>query len=1015
LLEPDLKGKVEEPRFYFDTKEEKSLAALDYLMLTSGWRRFTWEQVLADHLPALANNGERAVVRGTILDAYTGQPVPHASITAPNSKVAQLADKGGKFTIDQMDLALDRNLIVTADKYGQMNPAVMDYNQDVIVYLYPIQYGYLEGAGDGAFDDFAGGAEEEAMELDNVVIAQPRREMRNAGAANAPMMMKAADRPMPLGAAGNAKAAAKAPMAAPVRDMNRPDVAEKKRKAEDRNIALADPGILPQPHDPDPKQKNEPKADQVAMKDLENGRDGDFEDGIAADERMNAIFAADKIAAEIQAQPAQYHRARQFAAPVYAGKEYVAPDKRSDFRQTLFWEPNVKVDRTGKAVLEFFNSDEISSFRAIAEGISADGAVGRAEMVFFTQLPFSMQARVPVEVASGDNMVVPVVLKNNTETTLSGTLHVIPPAGLEAITTTGSVISIPAGMAQTVHLAYKVKHQPGEEVFNIAFAGAGHTDAFEQKLKIVAQGFPVALSFAGNEATKTYKMNIADVVPGSISASFTAFPSVVTDLVKGIESILQEPYGCFEQTSMSSYPNAMVMSYMKEQDDVDPAIMKRASDLLERGYKRLTTFETKEKGYEWFGSAPGHEALTAYGLMQFNDYSKVMDGVDQGMVKRTSDWLLSRRDGKGGFQRNPRALDQFGGADQNVTNAYLAYALSEAGNKGILPEAEAAFENAMKDKDPYQLALVANAMFNLGQAAKGQQAVSAMMGTQKADGSFEGTKGSITRSGGISLKVETTSLAVLAMLAGGHPDPKGLESAVKSIVAARSGAGGFGSTQGTVLGLKALVAYASYAKKTDEAGQIEIYVDGKKVAEQAYEAGRREAVEIKGLEAYLGQGQHTLEVKYKGCKNPLPHAIAVNYHTNLPNSAKECVVGLKTKLSTDKVAMGGTVRLSATLTNRTKEGQPMTMAILGLPAGLSAQPWQLKEMQEKKVFDFYEITGNNVVCYYRQMAPGEVREINLDLKAEIPGQYTAPASSAYLYYTAEYKDWVGMPSIMVTN
>jgi hypothetical protein len=392
-----------------------------------------------------------------------------------------------------------------------------------------------------------------------------------------------------------------------------------------------------------------------------------------------------------------------------------------------------------------------------------------------------------------------------------------------------------------------------------------------------------------------------------------------------------------------------------------------------------------------------------------------MGGVDPGMVQRTTDWLVSRRDNKGGFQRNPRALDQFGGADQDVTNAYLVYALSEVNHKDILLEANAAFDKAQQSKDPYQLALVSIAMFNLGQQAKGQQALSTLMTTQKGDGTFVGTKGSITRSGGISLQVETTSLAVIAMLKSAHPDPKALEGAVKGIVNARSGTGGFGSTQGTILGLKALVAYSKYAKKTDEAGLVEIYIDGRKVAEQAYEAGRREPVEIKGLEAYIGQGSHSLEVKYKGVKNPLPYAVAVNYHTHLPNSSKDCVVGLKTRLSTDKVAMGGTVRLSATLTNRTQEGQPMTMAILGLPAGLSAQPWQLKEMQEHKSFDFYEITGNNVVCYYRQMAPGEVREINLDLKADIPGQYTAPASSAYLYYTSEYKDWVGMPTITVTN
>jgi hypothetical protein len=91
----------------------------------------------------------------------------------------------------------------------------------------------------------------------------------------------------------------------------------------------------------------------------------------------------------------------------------------------------------------------------------------------------------------------------------------------------------------------------------------------------------------------------------------------------------------------------------------------------------------------------------------------------------------------------------------------------------------------------------------------------------------------------------------------------------------------------------------------------------------------------------------------------------------------------------------------------------MTMAIIGLPAGLVAQPWQLKEMQEKKVFDFYEISGSEVIFYYRQMKPGEVRTINLDCKAEIAGTYTPPASRAYLYYTNEHKMWMSLKPVRI--
>ena len=89
------------------------------------------------------------------------------------------------------------------------------------------------------------------------------------------------------------------------------------------------------------------------------------------------------------------------------------------------------------------------------------------------------------------------------------------------------------------------------------------------------------------------------------------------------------------------------------------------------------------------------------------------------------------------------------------------------------------------------------------------------------------------------------------------------------------------------------------------------------------------------------------------------------------------------------------------------------MAIIGIPAGFTVQPWQLKELQEKKVFDYYEIVGNNIAVYYRGMAPKAIKEINLDLKAEMPGEYDAPASSAYLYYTNEFKTWSGMDKVTI--
>ncbi|MDR1716099.1 MAG: hypothetical protein LBS20_09645 [Prevotella sp.] len=45
LLSSDLKGYIENPRYYFENNDDKSKSDLDLLMLTQGWRRYVWKQM----------------------------------------------------------------------------------------------------------------------------------------------------------------------------------------------------------------------------------------------------------------------------------------------------------------------------------------------------------------------------------------------------------------------------------------------------------------------------------------------------------------------------------------------------------------------------------------------------------------------------------------------------------------------------------------------------------------------------------------------------------------------------------------------------------------------------------------------------------------------------------------------------------------------------------------------------------------------------------------------------------
>ncbi len=117
----------------------------------------------------------------------------------------------------------------------------------------------------------------------------------------------------------------------------------------------------------------------------------------------------------------------------------------------------------------------------------------------------------------------------------------------------------------------------------------------------------------------------------------TVYPNTLSEVQAGWTACCWEPHGCFEQDQYDELPER-ARAGLPERDQPGQAGSEQAAkELLDRGYGRLTSFECQNgsgrEGYEWFGgTAPPHESLTAYGLLQFTDMSRVFP-VDAEMLK----------------------------------------------------------------------------------------------------------------------------------------------------------------------------------------------------------------------------------------------------------------------------------------------------------------------------------------------------------------------------------------------
>ena len=698
---------------------------------------------------------------------------------------------------------------------------------------------------------------------------------------------------------------------------------------------------------------------------------------------------------------------REFAHVVRSNRD--AHD-RVDFTDTLYWNAGVMTDpKSGEATIRFGLNDSVTTFKVSADAFSKNGAIGVGNLIIKSVQPFYAEAKLPLEVTTGDRVLLPITLVNGTQNKIVNPKLTIDLKGdfkVQKFSDATGVVNAKERKRWIEPIDVGVNK--GQQEFVLDAKSGNYEDKVTRTLTVKPSGFPASDGFGGilepgKSVTHTIKVP-EDVVPASMSSNSAIYLTPLASMNEALQRLIQDPSGCFEQTSSTSYPLTMAQQYFLTHSGVDPKLVEASRAKLEVGYKRLLSFWCTDRGYEWFGQNPGHEALTAFGLLHFTDMSKVRD-VDQSMIATTRAWLMRQKDGHGGFNRNRRALESWI-EDKDCSNAYILWALLETGQSpdDLKLELASLKAAASVSQNNYVVALAANAFFLAGDKSTAKKLMDKLAANQEQDGKLDGITNSIVGSSGESLEVEGTALATLAWLR----DPAYAAHVEKSIkyLAECCKDGRYGSTQATVLALRAVVQYDSDRARPSEPGKVEISVDNHIVGDWVtFDKSTQGAIKLPDLSELLGPGIHKVELRMEGGK-PMPYSLAVNYNVKTPVSSKDCKLELTAKLANSILTEGAATEADVTVVNRSKEPVPNPVAIVGLPGGLEPRNDQLKELVKNKTIDAYEIRGREVVFYWRSFKAGEQRLVPLSVIAAIPGSYTGPASRAYLYYTDESKQWV---------
>ena len=692
---------------------------------------------------------------------------------------------------------------------------------------------------------------------------------------------------------------------------------------------------------------------------------------------------------------------------------------RNWFPETLFWKPELVTDDQGKASIEIPLADSITTWRTNIDAVGSNGKLGGTETPIKVFQDFFVDLDLPVNLSLGDCVSTPAVCYNYLNSPQEIRLELEKADWFEIERGEGNTKSMTLQPNEVRSVSFPIRvSKVGLHKILLRASGSKVADAVEREVRVVPVGRRIE-QVRNDVLRSTASFNMAipgDAIPGSEGLVLKFYPNRFSEFVEGLDSIFKMPYGCFEQTSSVTYPNVLAIRYLKESGRISPELEIKAKKYIETGYQHLLTFEVDGGGFDWYGHSPANISLSAYGILELTDMSHV-SYVDPEIILRTKAWLFGKQDRDGAW--NSQKTAHTWGNVQSLT-AYVAWALAESGDRST--ELARALEylrgELEKIKDVYSRALVANALLAydekdaVGKRLADELAASAKASEKGISWSSEGR--SMTYSRGGAYGIETTALVTIALIKDGR-FPTRVGDALRWISAQKDTSGTWGSTQATILALRALLDGGGKAGRNYIAS-VAVNVNGHGVEKLDIVEGNNDVMHLLDLGKYLKPGENIVELRQLP-GGDLAYQIAGTYW--MPDEAEQDVLvakpGLDIHVEYDRKELSAIDALGVHLTvnNSTTNSVMMVIVDLGIPPGFNVDAGTFEKLLEQKRIAKYEITDNQIILYLSELQSQSPFKFSYFLKAKYPLRVNTGIARVYEYYNPDNKMATGSEVINV--
>jgi hypothetical protein len=686
------------------------------------------------------------------------------------------------------------------------------------------------------------------------------------------------------------------------------------------------------------------------------------------------------------------------------------PRIREYFPETLLFEPALITDAQGAATLDVALADSITTWRMTAMASSGAGALGSKDAPLRVFQDFFADLDLPVAMTQHDRVSIPVVVYNYLDAAQDVRLKFEVEPWFKLDGNAEQTLPLSPKEVKSVYFPIEVVELGKHKLTAWAY-GTSMSDAIRREIEVLPDGEEQNVTFSDRlsgriEHTVTIPQT---AIAGASKILVRVYPGVFSQIVDGLDSMLQMPSGCFEQTSSITYPNILIVQYMKATKQINPEIQMKAEGFINAGYQRLLSYEVQGGGFSWFGDAPANKVLTAWGLKEFFDMSRVHE-VDPAVIDRTRAWLLSKQEKDGSWAPDQNYLheESWGGIQKStvlVTAYILDAVLGAGGAKGGNPPAIEYLKAHWKEGEPnaYTIALVANAAVAWNKDDPWTaEVLTKLYDLRQEDPTtayWKGGAATVTFTHGDAADVETTALAAMAFIKAGKY-PETTTKALTYLVRKKDAHGHWGSTQATILALKALMeALGNRTEKVN--AKVTVTLNGEPVSDLAITPEDSDVMRLVDLGEKTKPGANTVALNLAGEGSMLYQVVGRHFVPWAMRKGPEEPMTIEVAYDKSELAVNDLVKVTVKVTNHRPAAAQMTIVDLGIPPGFQVAAPDLEALVQKKVLQKYELTGRQIITYFEKIAGNATVEFGYTLRAKFPLRAQTPESRVYEYYNPD--------------